>query len=133
MKINNVFGVVTLLAISSLSLFTACSKDDVAEIPSATDPYTYPDEYTANKDLSVNPGDSFYDYCNGTWLKQNPIPDDFTKNLGGIYATKGAMEERVQELTKSVPDISRFYTLMDHMYDYSKESNDYIIAQMAKY
>ena len=133
MKINNVFGVVTLLAISSLSLFTACSKDDVAEIPSATDPYPYPDEYTANKDLSVNPGDSFYDYCNGSWLKKNPIPDDFTKNLGGIYATKGAMEERVQELTKSVPDISRFYTLMDHMYDYSKESNDYIIAQMAKY
>ena len=133
MKINNVFGVVTLLAISSLSLFTACSKDDVAEIPSATDPYPYPDEYTANKDLSVNPGDSFYDYCNGSWLKQNPIPDDFTKNLGGIYATKGAMEERVQELTKSVPDISRFYTLMDHMHDYSKESNDYIIAQMAKY
>ena len=133
MKINNVFGVVTLLAISSLSLFTACSKDDVAEIPSATDPYPYPDEYTVNKDLSVNPGDSFYDYCNGSWLKKNPIPDDFTKNLGGIYATKGAMEERVQELTKSVPDISRFYTLMDHMYDYSKESNDYIIAQMAKY
>ena len=133
MKINNVFGVVTLLAISSLSLFTACSKDDVAEIPSATDPYPYPDEYTANKDLSVNPGDSFYDYCNGMWLKKNPIPDDFTKNLGGIYATKGAMEERVQELTKSVPDISRFYTLMDHMYDYSKESHDYIIAQMAKY
>ena len=116
MKINNVFGVVTLLAISSLSLFTACSKDDVAEI-----------------DLSVNPGDSFYDYCNGSWLKQNPIPDDFTKNLGGIYATKDAMEERVQELTKSVPDISRFYTLMDHMHDYSKESRDYITALMAKY
>ena len=133
MKINNVFGVVTLLAISSLSLFTACSKDDVAVIPSASEPYPHPDEYAVNKDLSVNPGDSFYDYCNGSWLKKNPIPDDFTKNLGGIYATKGAMEERVQELTKSVPDISRFYTLMDHMHDYSKESNDYIIAQMAKY
>ena len=133
MKINNVFGVVTLLAISSLSLFTACSKDDVAEIPSATDPYPYPDEYTVNKDLSVNPGDSFYDYCNGSWLKKNPIPDDFTKNLGGIYATKGAMEERVQELTKSVPDISHFFTLTDHMHDYSKESRDYITALMAKY
>ena len=133
MKINNVFGVVTLLAISSLSLFTACSKEDAAEIPSATDPYPYPDEYTANKDLSVIPGDSFFDYCNGTWLKKNPIPDDFTKNLGGMYAARGAMEERVQELTKSVPDISCFYTLMDHMHDYSKESRDYITAQMAKY
>ena len=133
MKINNVFGVVTLLAISSLSLFTACSKDDVAEIPSATDPYTYPDEYTANKDLSVNPGDSFYDYCNGTWLKNHPIPDEPNKNLGGIYAAKEAMEERVEEVKKSVPDISHFFTLTDHMHDYSKESRDYITAQMAKY
>ena len=133
MKIKNIFRVTTLLAISSLSLFTACSKDDVAEIPSATDPYPYPADYTANKDLSVHPGDSFYDYCNGTWLKNHPIPDDPNKTLGGIYAAKEAMEERVEEVKKSVPDISHFFTLTDHMYDYSKESRDYITAQMAKY
>ena len=133
MKINNVFGVVTLLAISSLSLFTACSKDDVAEIPSATDPYPYPADYTANKDLSVHPGDSFFDYCNGTWLKNHPISDDPNKTLGGIYAAKEAMEERVEEVKKSVPDISHFFTLTDHMHDYSKESRDYITALMAKY
>ena len=133
MKIKNIFRVTTLLAISSLSLFTACSKDDVAEIPSATDPYPYPDDYTANKDLSVHPGDSFYDYCNGTWLKNHPIPDEPNKNLGGIYAAKEAMEERVEEVKKSVPDISHFFTLTDHMHDYSKESRDYITAQMAKY
>lgn len=133
MKIKNIFRVTTLLAISSLSLFTACSKDDVAEIPSATDPYPYPADYTANKDLSVHPGDSFYDYCNGTWLKNHPIPDDPNKTLGGIYAAKEAMEERVEEVKKSVPDISHFFTLTDHMHDYSKESRDYITAQMAKY
>ena len=133
MKINSILGSFTLLIFSSLTLFTACSKDEATDIPSATDPYPYPEEYTANKDLSVHPGDSFFDYCNGTWLKKNPIPDEPNKNLGGIYATKGAMEERVQELTKSVPDISRFYTLMDHMHDYSKESRDYITALMAKY
>ena len=133
MKIKNIFRVTTLLAISSLSLFTACSKDDVAEIPSATDPYPYPADYTANKDLSVNPGDSFYDYCNGTWLKNHPISDDPNKTLGGIYAAKEAMEERVEEVKKSVPDISHFFTLTDHMHDYSKESRDYITALMAKY
>ena len=133
MKIKNIFRVTTLLAISSLSLFTACSKDDVAEIPSATDPYPYPDDYTANKDLSVHPGDSFFDYCNGTWLKKNPIPDEPNKNLGGIYAAKEAMEERVEEVKKSVPDISHFFTLTDHMHDYSKESREYITALMAKY
>ena len=133
MKIKNIFRVTTLLAISSLSLFTACSKDEVEEIPSATDPYPYPADYTANKDLSVHPGDSFYDYCNGTWLKNHPIPDDPNKTLGGIYAAKEAMEERVEEVKKSVPDISHFFTLTDHMHDYSKESRDYITAQMAKY
>ena len=133
MKIKNIFRVTTLLAISSLSLFTACSKDDVAEIPSATDPYPYPADYTANKDLSVHPGDSFFDYCNGTWLKNHPISDDPNKTLGGIYAAKEAMEERVEEVKKSVPDISHFFTLTDHMHDYSKESRDYITALMAKY
>ena len=112
MKIKNIFRVTTLLAISSLSLFTACSKDEAEEIPSATDPYPYPADYTANKDLSVHPGDSFYDYCNGSWLKNHPIPE---------------------EVKKSVPDISHFFTLTDHMHDYSKESRDYITALMAKY
>ena len=40
----------------------------------ATDPLPYPADYTARKDLSVNPGDSFFDYSNGTWLKNHPIP-----------------------------------------------------------
>lgn len=132
MKSNNLWVFITFLAFSSLSLFTACSKDD-GEASSATDPYHYPDDYLANKDLSVKPGDSFFDYCNGTWLKENPIPDDLSKNIGGIYAAKEAMEVRVQELKKTVPDIGRFFTLLDHMHDYSKESRDYITALAAKY
>lgn len=81
----------------------------------------------------MQPGDSFFDYCNGTWLKKNPIPIELKKNLGGIYSAKDAMEGRVEELKKSVPDINRFFTLMDHMYDNSKESRDYITAHMTKY
>lgn len=30
----------------------------------------------ANMDTTVNPGDNFFLYANGTWLKNNPIPDD---------------------------------------------------------
>jgi hypothetical protein len=88
MKINSILGSFTLLIFSSLTLFTACSKDEATDIPSATDPYPYPDEYTANKDLSMQPGDSFFDYCNGTWLKNNPVPQDPAKNLGGLYAAR---------------------------------------------
>ncbi len=65
----------------------------------------------------MHPGDSFFDYCNGTWLKNHPISDDPNKTLGGIYAAKEAMEERVEEVKKSVPDISHFFTLTDHMHD----------------
>src|SRR3954469_5639026 len=28
----------------------------------------------ANMDLSVKPGDNFFQYANGTWLRNNPIP-----------------------------------------------------------
>jgi putative endopeptidase len=33
----------------------------------------------ANMDLSVKPGDDFFDYANGTWLKENPIPAKETR------------------------------------------------------
>lgn len=133
MKKNSLWLFVTFWVFSSLSLLTACSKDDIAEIPSATDPYPYPDEYTANKDLSVIPGNSFFDYCNGTWLKKNGFPAENNRNIGGLYAARDAMEERVQEMKRTIPDISRFYTLVDHIHDYSKDSRDYIDALSAKY
>src|SRR5579862_5211783 len=33
----------------------------------------------ANMDLSIKPGDDFFDYANGTWLKQNGIPAKETR------------------------------------------------------
>ena len=30
----------------------------------------------AGMDTSVKPGDNFFDYTNGAWLKNTPIPDD---------------------------------------------------------
>ncbi|MEP6465513.1 MAG: M13 family metallopeptidase N-terminal domain-containing protein [Parafilimonas sp.] len=34
---------------------------------------------SANMDLSVKPGDNFFQYANGTWLKNNPVPPSKTR------------------------------------------------------
>jgi putative endopeptidase len=33
----------------------------------------------SNMDMSVKPGDNFFEYANGTWIKNNPIPDKETR------------------------------------------------------
>lgn len=120
-----------MVTLCSAGVLTACSDDDSSK-SSATDPFPYPAEYLSNKDLSVKPGDSFFDYCNGTWLANNPIPTDPTQNIGGIYEANDVMKERIEQLKRSVPDLSRFYTLMDKTHDYPEASRTYINALKAK-
>ena len=43
-------------------LIVSCTKEPV----SATDPLPLPSGAEAGKDLSIHPGDNFYDYCNRT-------------------------------------------------------------------
>lgn len=120
---NLLFLVVTALLLAS------------CQIPwpeSAEDPYPYPESYTQNKDLTVKPGDSFFDYCNGAWLASHPIPSDPDKNLGAIYEANGVMAERVEQLKSRVPDIGKYYSLMDEMYGHADEAHAYIDAQKAK-
>lgn len=33
----------------------------------------------ANMDLTVKPGDDFYQYASGTWIKKNPVPAKETR------------------------------------------------------
>ena len=33
----------------------------------------------ANFDTSVKPGDDFFEYVNGTWIKKNPIPPEYSR------------------------------------------------------
>jgi putative endopeptidase len=55
---------------------TAASSASAAPTHAATAPApaTKPDVVAANVDASVNPGDDFFDYANGAWLKAHPIP-----------------------------------------------------------
>ena len=113
-----------LLAISIL----ACSK---TEPESTVDPLPMPPEIEKNKDLTVKPGDSFFDYCNGTWLKLNPIPA--SGNIGGLYDVQQVMNERIKQLRASVPDIGHFYDLLAQIHLQPEKSQAYVDAQKARY
>lgn len=58
---------VLLPALLSLSLGAAAQNKTIKFI----DP--------ANMDLSVKPGDNFYEYASGTWIKNNPVPAKETR------------------------------------------------------
>jgi putative endopeptidase len=52
---------------------------------------------TAGMDRSVKPGDAFYEYANGTWLKQTEIPADRSTYGSGAMLTE-VVDRRVGEL-----------------------------------
>ncbi|HJP63768.1 MAG TPA: M13 family metallopeptidase, partial [Mucilaginibacter sp.] len=78
----------------------------------------------ANMDLSIKPGDDFFDYANGTWIKDNAIPaketrwgsfnilrqentDKLLSLLGEVSkpgAPKGSLKQRVGDLYASGMD-----------------------------
>jgi putative endopeptidase len=57
----------------------------------------------ANMDLSVKPGDNFFEYANGTWIKTHPIPDKQTRwGSFGILA-----QENTDRLLKILKEASK--------------------------
>ncbi|MGI4805884.1 MAG: hypothetical protein ACRYFL_14045, partial [Janthinobacterium lividum] len=53
----------------------------------------------ANMDLSVKPGDNFFEYANGTWLKNNTIPAKET-SWGSFMQLRDFNINAVQSLLK---------------------------------
>ncbi len=51
----------------------------------------------ANMDLSVKPGDNFYLYANGAWLKANPVPGSKTR-WGSFDVLREESSKRLQAL-----------------------------------
>ena len=51
----------------------------------------------ANMDRSVKPGDNFYDYCNGDWIKRTEIPPDRSR-IGVFSALTDLSDKRTAAL-----------------------------------
>jgi putative endopeptidase len=61
-----------LAGLIAIALITGCSGDK----KKSAEAKVYPAFEVSNMDTAVNPGDDFFDYVNGTWIKNNPIPAD---------------------------------------------------------
>ena len=58
----------------------------------------------ANMDRSVKPGDNFYQYCNGDWIKRTEIPPD--RSRFSVFATLADVSDKrtaalIEEAAKS--------------------------------
>jgi putative endopeptidase len=54
-------------------------------------------EFASCIDTTVPPGEDFYRYANGQWLKDHPIPDEFSR-----YGTFDILREENKELVKGI-------------------------------
>lgn len=118
---------IRLISFFLLAAVVACQKD--YPIPSATDSLPSPQAFASGKDASVDPGDSFFDYCNGAWLKeQEPHP---AWTMGGMYDGNISMQQRVEQLKQTVPSIGRFYQLLDNIYSQPEKELAFIDAKKA--
>ncbi len=59
-----------IILIAATTLLAACGNEQKKE--------TKADILYANLDTTVNPADDFFQYANGGWIKNNPIPNDET-------------------------------------------------------
>ena len=63
----------------------------------------------ASMDTSVKPGDDFFTFANGGWVKNTPIPED-RSSIGAFYIADQEREKQTRELLdnliKSNPDAS---------------------------
>jgi len=57
----------------------------------------------ANMDTTIKPGDNFYQYANGAWLKSHPIPNDYSRY--GAFEVLG--EENYKQLQTIMDEASK--------------------------
>ena len=106
-----------ILMIIPLMVLAACS-DKQAGVP-AINP--------ADMDLSVNPGENFYQYANGGWIKNNPLKPEYARygsfdmlrernveDLNALFADmttmdpeKGSIDQKIVDLYKQGLDSTR--------------------------
>lgn len=113
----------SLIACSGLALLfsavlTSCNHKDSAASYAANDPVF------KNMDTTVNPGNDFFKYANGGWIKKNPIPAAYSSwGIGNLVQedireklkkiNEDALKENAAKGTSSQKIADFYYTGMD--------------------
>ena len=87
-----------LLVASALAFsISACQQAGTGTEQSAQTPGTELGIVPASMDTSVKPGDDFFAFTNGSWVKNTPIPED-RSNIGAFYIADQERERQTKEL-----------------------------------
>jgi putative endopeptidase len=77
----------------------------------------------ANMDLSVKPGDNFYLYANGNWIKNNPVPGSKTR-WGSFDMLREESSKRLKELLTDAASKSTSSDAMQKIGDFYASGMD---------
>jgi putative endopeptidase len=86
-----------LIFASALALGACTTKTGNNATTTETQPGTGIGLSLAWMDKSVKPGDDFFSYADGTWVKNTPIPADRSR-IGGFYIADQQREKNTREL-----------------------------------
>ena len=114
----------------TLIVVVSCQKEPADSAPSAEDTLPFP--LDGDKDSATDPGDDFWQYCNGAWYAQAPTPP-VGGAVGGMYDQAISINEMVQTISNEDPSLKRYFKLSDELYAHSDEATAYLMALMAKY
>lgn len=90
---TNIFK--SLIALGAIALFvSSCEDKETAKADVDTGPHGI---ILANMDTLVSPKDDFYNYVNGTWMKETKIPDD-RSSWGGFSVLRKSTDKDVLEI-----------------------------------
>ena len=86
-KFLNIVGIIAVCVMTVFTIFTTKEKIMKSGIN------------TENMDITVKPGNDFYDFATSGWRKNNPLPDDYTR-FGSFEKVDKMNEERVREIVE---------------------------------
>ena len=97
-----------LLGAAMLALATTAVQPAAAQAPSARASAASPSKPqlgtwgydAAGMDRSVKPGDDFYNYANGLWVKNTPIPED-RSSWGGFGILRDLSDTRTRAIIEA--------------------------------